>query len=115
MSLSLYRIPDGQHKGQSKVPCPSVYAPASALGSLSSVALSSAPASETLSRYSTEVALLPQISTPISSTFSFEATNLISSTFLREAIGDILDRICSLKFLKVTSFSSLGELCILRR
>jgi len=87
MSLSLYRIPDGQHKGQSKVPCPSVYAPASALGSLSSVALSSAPASETLSRYSTEVALLPQISTPISSTFSFEATNLISSTFLREAIG----------------------------
>jgi hypothetical protein len=87
MSLSLYRVPDGHNKGQSESPCPSVYAPASALGSLSSVALSSAPASETLSRYSTEVAIHPQISKPISSTFLFEATNLISSTFLREAIG----------------------------
>ena len=87
MSLSLYRIPDGQNKGQSEAPCPSVYAPASALRSLSSVALSSAPARETLSRYLTEVAKYPQISKPISSTFLVEATNLISSTFLREAIG----------------------------
>ena len=87
MSLSLYGIPDGQQKGQSKVPCPSVYTPASALRSLSSVALSSAPAEQTLSRYSTEVAIHPQISKPISSTFLFEATNLSSSTFLREAIG----------------------------
>jgi transposase len=40
--LSLYRIPDGQdEKGQSKMPCPSVYSPDSALGSLPSVALSS--------------------------------------------------------------------------
>ena len=88
MSLSLYRIPDGQNKGQSEAPCPSVYAPASALRSLSSVALSSAPARETLSRYLTEVAKYPQISKPISSTFLVEATNLISSTFLREAIGE---------------------------
>ena len=40
--LSPYGIPDGQKdKGQSKMPCPSVYSPASALGSLPSVALSS--------------------------------------------------------------------------
>lgn len=47
MSLSLYRIPDGQTKGQSELPCPSVYAPASALRSLSSVALSSEQAAIT--------------------------------------------------------------------
>ncbi len=87
MSLSLYRIPDGQHKGQSKVPCPSVYAPTSALGSLSSVALSSAPANKTLSRSLTVRAKHPHISQTISNTFLFEATNLSSSTFLREAIG----------------------------
>src|SRR5688572_27800704 len=87
MSLSLYRIPDGQHKGQSKEPCPSVYAPTSALGSLSSVALSSAPASQTLSLSSIRSATYPHLSQTISSTFLFEATNLISSTFLREAIG----------------------------
>src|ERR1043165_268729 len=87
MSLSLYGIPDGQQKGQSKVPCPSVYAPASALRSLSSVALSSAPARKTLSRSSTVGATRPHFSQTISSTFLFEATNLISSTFLREAIG----------------------------
>src|SRR5690349_3885744 len=87
MSLSLYCIPDGQQKGQSKVPCPSVYAPASALRSLSSVALSSAPASKTLSRSLTVRAIHPHISQTISSTFLFEATNLIWSTFLREAIG----------------------------
>src|SRR5690242_18909817 len=88
MSLSLYGIPDGQQKGQSKVPCPSVYAPASALGSLSSVALSSAPAEKTLTRSSIGRARHPHFSQTISSTFLFEATNLISSTFLREAIGD---------------------------
>src|SRR5689334_6863142 len=87
MSLSLYGIPDGQQKGQSKVPCPSVYAPASALGSLSSVALSSAPARKTLSRSATVRATDPHFSQTISSTFLFEATNLISSTFLREATG----------------------------
>lgn len=44
-SLSLSGPPDGQEKkGQSALPCPSVRPPASALGSLSSVALSSAPA-----------------------------------------------------------------------
>src|SRR5690349_11760026 len=87
MSLSLYCIPDGQQKGQSKVPCPSVYAPASALRSLSSVALSSAPASKTPSRSLIVRAIHPHFSQTISSTFLFEATNLISSTFLREAIG----------------------------
>ena len=87
MSLSLYGIPDGQQKGQSKLPCPSVYAPASALRSLSSVALSSAPASKTLSRGTTVRAIHLHFSQTISSTFLFEATNLIWSTFLREAIG----------------------------
>src|ERR1041384_7673345 len=89
MSLSLYGIPDGQQKGQSKVPCPSVYAPASALRSLSSVALSSAPASKTLPRSSTVKAIYLHFSQTISSTFLFEATNLSSSTFLREAIGGL--------------------------
>ena len=87
MSLSLYRVPDGPNKGQSESPCPSVYAPASALGSLSSVALSSAPAATTLSRCSTEVATHLTFKLPFSSTFSFEAMNLLSSTFLREATG----------------------------
>src|SRR5437870_13708149 len=50
MSLSLYRVPNGQQKGQSFWPCPFVYSPASALGSLSSVALSSAPVILTLTR-----------------------------------------------------------------
>src|ERR1044072_5063377 len=69
MSLSLYCIPDGQQKGQSKVPCPAVYAPASALRSLSSVALSSAPARKTLSRSTTVRAINPHFSQTISSTF----------------------------------------------
>ena len=44
-SLSLTRPPAGQEKnGQSEMPCPAVWPPVSALGSLSSVALSSAPA-----------------------------------------------------------------------
>src|SRR5689334_5275421 len=92
MSLSLYRIPDGQHKGQSKLPCPSVYAPASALESLSSVALSSAPAGQTLSLSATVGAIHPHISQSVSSTFLFEAMNLISSTFLREATGTFVIR-----------------------
>jgi len=42
MSLSLYGLPDGQAKErQSVLPCPSVQSPATALGSLSSGALSS--------------------------------------------------------------------------
>ena len=84
MSLSLSRIPDAQSIGQSESPCPSVYAPTSALRSLSSVALSSAPAIQTLSLLSTETAIFSYFSPTLSSTFSFEATNLISSTFLRE-------------------------------
>jgi len=44
-SLTLSRPPAGQEKnGQSQMPCPAVWPPVSALGSLSSVALSSAPA-----------------------------------------------------------------------
>jgi hypothetical protein len=46
MSLTLSGIPDGQKKGQSKTLCPSVYSPASALESLSSVALSSGQATK---------------------------------------------------------------------
>ena len=93
MSLSLYRMPDGQSKskGQSELPCPSVYAPTSALRSLSSVALSSAPATKTLSRAAIEAATTPHFSQTLSSTFLFEATNPISSTFLREAIGGMTD------------------------
>src|SRR4030095_16223530 len=87
MSLSLAGMPDGQTKGQSELPCPSVYAPASALRSLSRVALSSAPANRTLSSLSTLQAVLPHLSKTLSSTFLFEATNRIWSTFLREAIG----------------------------
>src|SRR5688572_32849156 len=87
MSLSLYGVPDGQQKGQSVWPCPSVYSPASALGSLSSVALSSAPAPLTLTHSRKPVANYPHFCTRISSGFFNEATNLISSGFLREAIG----------------------------
>ena len=87
LSLSLSGIPDGQKKGQSELPCPSVYAPTSALRSLSSVALSSAPASKTLPCTSTVMAIPHHFSKTISSTFSVEATNHLWSTFLREAIG----------------------------
>jgi hypothetical protein len=103
MSLSLYRMPDGQSKskGQIKLPCPSVYAPTSALRSLSSVALSSAPATKTLSRLAIETATTPHFSQTLSSTFLVEATNPISSTFLREAIGrkedSVLLRKCELR------------------
>ena len=90
MSLSLYRIPDGQSKGQSGWPCPSVHAPTSALGSLSSVALSSAPAPQTLAAYLPATRIRVVYLKTISSTFLFEATNLIWSTFLREAIGHFI-------------------------
>jgi len=87
MSLSLYRVPEEQEKGQSVWPCPSVYSPATALGSLSSVALSSAPAPVTLTQCASEAANQRDFCTPIWSGFLNEATNTISSGFLREAIG----------------------------
>src|SRR5712692_5122445 len=77
-----------QAKGQSERPCPSVYSPATALRSLSSVALSSAQAGETLSLMSTAAKIYTQISPNFSSTFLDEATNHLSSTFLREATGE---------------------------
>jgi hypothetical protein len=86
MSLSLYGVPDGQEKGQSLWPCPSVHSPASALGSLSSVALSSAPASATL----TYVSITGRNTTTQTnkSCGSFhDAAILISRTFLNEATG----------------------------
>jgi len=88
MSLSLYGVPDGQQKGQSHRPCPSVYSPTTALGSLSSVALSSAPAPLTLTQRRSESAIQLQFITAIWSGFLREATNHISSGFLREATGD---------------------------
>jgi hypothetical protein len=87
MSLSLYGVPDGQQKGQSVWPCPSVYSPATALGSLSSVALSSAPASVTLTQRERRDANYHRFFTRIWSGFLVEATNPISSRFLREATG----------------------------
>jgi hypothetical protein len=87
MSLSLYGVPDGQQKGQSAWPCPSVYSPAMALRSRSSVALSSMPAPLTLTQRPCEAAIQRQFITHIWSGFLVEATNLISSGFLREAIG----------------------------
>src|SRR5882762_1840966 len=86
MSLSLYGVPDGQkEKGQSASPCPSVYSPAPALGSLSSVALSSVQALPTLAQTHLTIALYRQFPVRISSGFLDEATNIISSGFLREA------------------------------
>ena len=87
MSLSLYGVPDGQQKGQSAWPCPSVYSPTTALGSLSSVALSSAPASLTLTQSSKQDTNYRNSCAPIWSGFLAEATNAISSGFLREATG----------------------------
>src|ERR1700693_3474072 len=87
MSLSLYRVPNGQQKGQSPWPCPFVYSPASALGSLSSVPLSSAPAFATLTRRSSAARKLR--AQFIKSSHSFhEPTIFILRTFLREAIGN---------------------------
>ena len=88
MSLSLYGVPDGQQKGQSVWPCPSVYSPATALGSLSSVALSSAPASVTLTQHRKQDANYHRFGVHISSGFLNEVTNTISSGFLREATGN---------------------------
>src|SRR5215216_481639 len=87
MSLSLFGVPDGQKKGQSARPCPSVYSPTTALGSLSSVALSSAPAPMTLTQSRKQDANYHRFCTHISSGFLAEATNAISSGFLREATG----------------------------
>jgi hypothetical protein len=87
MSLSLYGVPDGQKKGQSVWPCPSVYSPTTALGSLSSVALSSAPAPVTLAQSCKQDANYHYFYAHIWSGFLREATNLIWSGFLREAIG----------------------------
>ena len=88
MSLALYGVPDGQQKGQSTWPCPSVYSPATTLGSLSSVALSSAPAPLTLTQRSKHDANYHRICAHIWSGFLGEATNAISSGFLREATGE---------------------------
>src|SRR5215213_521990 len=87
MSLSLSGVPDGQQKGQSAWPCPSVYSPATALGSLSSVALSSAPAPLTLAQRKKRDANYHHFCTRIWSGFLIEATNTISSGFLGEATG----------------------------
>lgn len=87
MSLSLYGVPDGQQKGQSAWPCPSAYSPTTALGSLSSVALSSAPAPATLARHSKQDTNYHYLYAHISSGVLNEATNTISSGFLREATG----------------------------
>src|SRR5687768_1118909 len=87
MSLSLYGVPDGQQKGQSGWPCPSVYSLTTALGSLSSVALSSAPAPVTLAQSRKPDANNHHFHAQIWSGFLVEATNLISSGFLREATG----------------------------
>src|SRR5215203_3059679 len=92
MSLSLYGVPDGQQKGQSAWPCPSVYSPTTALGSLSSVALSSAPAPVTLAQSRKHDANYHRFCAHIWSGFLVETTNVISSGFLRDAIGeDVLD------------------------
>jgi hypothetical protein len=99
MSLSLYRVPDGQQsKGQSAAPCPSVYSPAAALGSLSSVALSSAQVLPTLARTRSPRANYRQFSLEFSSGFLAEATNQLSSGFLREATGDPIFFKSSLSF-----------------
>src|SRR5712691_3476663 len=88
MSLALYRVPDGpQEKGQSVWPCPSVYSPAPALGSLSSVALSSVQAPLTLAQTRAASANYPPVLNQLSSGFLDEATNHVSSGFLREATG----------------------------
>ncbi len=88
MSLSLFGVPDGhKNNGQSKSPCPSVYSPAAALGSLSSVALSSEQASIRLTQRKTKLSIQAQIFIYISSGFLREAMNRSSSGFLREATG----------------------------
>src|SRR5215203_5192865 len=98
MSLSLYGVPDGQQKGQSTWPCPSVYSPTTALGSLSSVALSSAPAPVTLAQSRKHDANYHRFCARIWSGFLVEATNVISSGFLREAIGNTFQFCFSTEF-----------------
>src|ERR1051325_11960084 len=83
MSLSLYGVPDGQQKGQSARPCPSVYSPTTALGSLSSVALSSAPALKTLTQRHGEAAIQGQSPTHIWSGFLGEATGNFIQKFMQ--------------------------------
>jgi hypothetical protein len=77
----------GSRKGQSAWPCPSVYSPTTALGSLSSVALSSAPAPVSLAQGRKQDANYYHFCAHIWSGFLGEATNPISSGFLGEAIG----------------------------
>src|ERR1051325_8176028 len=86
MSLSLYGVPDGHQKGQSDWPCQSVYSPTTALGSLSSVALSSAPAPGTLAQSRKPDANYHHFCAHIWSGFLREAMNHIWSGFLHEAI-----------------------------
>src|SRR3954454_17903210 len=87
MSLSLYGVPDGQlrSKRQSQRLYPSVYSPVTALGSLSSVALSSAQALVTLAQEDENRGLCLLNLLNLSSGFLDEATNQLSSGFLREA------------------------------
>ena len=93
MSLALYRVPDGQReKGQSVLPCPSVYSPVPALGSLSSVALSSVQAPLTLAQTRAASANYCPVLNKLSSGFLVEATNHDSSGFLREATGLFCNR-----------------------
>jgi hypothetical protein len=110
MSLSLYRVPDGpQEKGQSAPPCPSVYSPAPALGSLSSVALSSVQAARNLPQNSFQRANYCQFPITISSGFLNEATIPIWSGFLREAIGPGL---CEAPHFLKTEWSMRTELSL---
>ena len=114
MSLALYRVPDGQReKGQSVLPCPSVYSPAPALGSLSSVALSSVQVPLTLAQTRAASANYCPVLDKLSSGFLVEATNHVSSGFLREATG----LFCSLVLmqLKLEVQSSASRLLIIRR
>src|SRR5439155_5502548 len=78
-----------REKGQSVLPCPSVYSPAPALGSLSSVALSSVQVPLTLAQTRAASANYCPVLDKLSSGFLVEATNHVSSGFLREATGEL--------------------------
>src|SRR5215208_5189446 len=93
-----------QQKGQSVWPCPSVYSPATALGSLSSVALSSAPAPLNLAQSRKQDANYHRYCIHIWSGFLVEATNTISSGFLREAIW-------STDYTDCADFCGIGVIC----
>jgi hypothetical protein len=101
MSLSLYRVPDGHSKGQSELPCPSVYSPTTALRSLSSVALSSALVLPTLTQHHSPSANQRLFLNKIWGGFLAEATNHISSGFLREAIGGFFKAAIALPLLRL--------------